>query len=331
MRERSFITRHETTWKSLEALVDRVERRGSKTLDPPELRALALLYRATTGDLAAAQSRDYSQDLRRYLNRLTARAHAHVYASSARGGFSRTARMFAETFPREFRRSGRIIAALAGLCILSALASYVVTMERPASIYALFGSVPDIKKSIHDSNFNIKSEALVTASSEIITNNIRVAALAFAGGIISLGYLTIYEIVTTGIMVGGLGALFTQKGFGPDFWATISPHGVIELTAIQVAGAAGILLAKSILVPGRLRRIDSLRAGARRAGVLMIGVIGMLMVAGTIEGFFTPLRTTIAARVSVGATTAVGLVAYFTLAGRRRHPANLRLTRIVSS
>ena len=108
----------------------------------------------------------------------------------------------------------------------------------------------------------------------------------------------------------------TQKGFGSDFYATIAPHGVIELTSIQIAGAAGLLLAQAIVMPGRLRRIDALKANARRAGTLMIGVAGLLCIAGTIEGFVTPQRTTEIFRFGFGAVTAVALIAYFGLCGR---------------
>jgi len=149
----------------------------------------------------------------------------------------------------------------------------------------------------------------------IITNNIKAAAFAFAGGM-SLGVVTLWVILNNGLMVGGMGALFASKGFGTDFWATIAPHGVIELSSIQIAGAAGLLLAQAIIAPGRLRRIDALKVNARRAGVLMTGVVGMLLIAGTIEGFVTPQRSSEAFRFGVGALTAVLLVAYFALCGR---------------
>jgi uncharacterized membrane protein SpoIIM required for sporulation len=139
--------------------------------------------------------------------------------------------------------------------------------------------------------------------------------LAFAGGM-TLGIVTIWVVLNNGLMVGGTGALFASRGFGTDFWATIAPHGVIELTAIQIAASAGLLLTQAILMPGRLRRSDALRENARRAGVLMIGVAVMLVVAGTIEGFVTPQRTSELFRFSVGGLTAVLLTAYFTFAGR---------------
>jgi uncharacterized membrane protein SpoIIM required for sporulation len=117
-------------------------------------------------------------------------------------------------------------------------------------------------------------------------------------------------------MLGGLGALFTRANYGLDFWATIAPHGVIELSAIQVAGGAGLLLAAAIVAPGRARRLDALVRNGRRAATLVLGTAGMLVVAGTIEGFVSPQRLSPEVRIGIGALTALALVAYVTLAGR---------------
>ena len=106
--------------------------------------------------------------------------------------------------------------------------------------------------------------------------------------------------------------------------ATIAPHGVIELTAIIIASAAGLLLAAGVLAPGRLRRIDALQRNAQRAGVLILGVSAMLVLAGTIEGFYSPQRFPPEARIAMGAVTAVAMAWYFTFAGRQRSSAITR-------
>ena len=95
-------------------------------------------------------------------------------------------------------------------------------------------------------------------SAMIITNNVKVAIIAFAG-CVTLGALTIYIITFNGLMLGGFGALFTNAGFGSDYWATIAPHGIIELTAIQIAGACRPAHRGGHPTPGRLRRRDAHR------------------------------------------------------------------------
>ena len=334
MRERTFVASRQEGWDRLEALLTRLDRRGLRSLSADELQALGFAYRLATSDLAAAQSRAYSEDLRGYLNRLVARAHAYVYADVTGNGWKRVARFFAVVFPREVRASWRPILGCTALFLFAAIASYWIVAQHPLSVYALLPAeeIPLIQKSLHDSNFAFDSSFAPLMSSAIITNNIKVAAIAFAGGM-TVGIVTLWEILNNGLMVGGLGALFAAKGFGRDFWATVAPHGVIELSAIQIAGGAGLLLAQAIVAPGRRRRSDALRENGRRAGVLMIGVAGMLVVAGTIEGFVSPLRTSETFRFSVGALTAVLLVAYLGLAGRKVAPRNIsyRRPRVLTS
>ena len=318
MREETFSARRGPRWERLEALLAESGKRGTRALAPAQLREIAFLYRSATTDLAAAQSRDYSADLLRYLNRLTARAYALVHVSQADAGWSRVAAFFRETFPREVRTSSGMILGTSALFVGAWIVGYLVVFAHPLAAYGLLPAeeIPTITKKLHDSNFGFDRAFAPAMSSEIITNNIRVTAMAFAGGIVTLGVLTIWEILNNGLMVGGLGALFAQKGFGTDFWATIAPHGVIELTSIQIAGAAGLLFAQAIVAPGRLRRVDALRINGRRAGVLMLGVAGLLCVAGTIEGFVTPQRTSELFRFAFGALTAVALFSYLALAGR---------------
>ena len=284
-----------------------------------EIEELALRYRSATTDLAAAQSRAYSEPTRAYLNRLTARAHAYVYAESASNGWARLVEFFGSTFPVEVRRSAAVIGGCTAVFVIAAVIAYGLVAERPLNVYALLPAsmVPIVDKSLHDSNFAFDRAYAPEMASEIITNNVKVAMIAFAGGM-TLGVVTFLSILQNGLMVGGLGALFAAKGFGLDFWATVAPHGVIELTSIQISAGAGLLLAQAIVAPGRMRRIDALKANARRAGVLMIGVAGLLCVAGTIEGFISPQRTSIAFRIAFGALTALLLTAYLGLAGRKR-------------
>ncbi|MBD5605068.1 MAG: stage II sporulation protein M [Candidatus Eremiobacteraeota bacterium] len=323
MRERTFVARREGGWKRLDALLARLESGGLRALRPEELQELALLYRAMTSDLAAAQTREYSPELLAYLNRAIARAYVYVYGGSARSGWSRVAAFFAVEFPREVRRSGRILLATTALFVAAWIVAAWQVGRDPTNAYAFMSpeAIPAITKSLHDSNFAFDRATAPAVSSEIITNNIRVAMVAFAGGVVSLGVVTLWAILNNGLMVGGLAALYAQKGFGSDFYATIAPHGVIELTSIQIAGGAGLLMAQAVIAPGRLRRIDALKANARRAGVLMIGVAALLCVAGTIEAFVTPQRTTETFRFGVGAITAVALIAYFGLCGRTRRGA----------
>ena len=319
MQQQAFVRRRGEAWQRLEELLSRAGRRGLRRLQAPELFELGRLYRWTTSDLAYAQAHGFDPQLQHYLNRLTARAHAYVYGSTVEGGRARIARFFSETFPAEVRNSWPYVGLCIALTVLWAAVAYGIVARDPSNAFALLPEsiVPQhITRSLHDSNFAFTPDASSMMSSLIITNNIRVAYFTFAAGIVTLGAGTLYLIVFNALMLGALGALFAHAGFGPDFWATVAPHGVIELTAIQIAGGAGLLIAAGVLLPGRLRRRDAIAQNSRRAGVLIAGVTAMLCVAGLIEGFFSPLRFSEGVRAIVGAATALALIAYFGFAGR---------------
>ncbi len=318
MQQADFVTRNASAWERLDALVSRAGRRGVRGLAPEDVVELGRLYRRATSDLAYARGKQFDRALAAYLNRLVARAHAHVYGGGMETGATRIGRFYTQTFPREFRRSFTYVALCTAITVVSAILAYALVAARPqdAALFMPGGVVPsDIHKSLHDSNFGFGSTNSPMMASFIITNNVKVAILALAGAV-TLGMFTVWIILTNGLMVGVESELFTRAGFGPDFWATIAPHGVIELTAIQIAGAAGLLIAAAVVYPGRLRRRDAIVEHARRAGVLFLGVGSMLLVAGTIEGFFSPLRLPMSIRSGFGICTGILVLLYFAFMGR---------------
>ena len=318
MREVRFVGQGRPRWEALEALLTRIDRRGLRRLPAEDLDALALGYRAATSDLAIARARHYDAGIVAYLNRLVARAHARVYAGTSAGGWSKAVHLFTAGFPREVRRSWAAIGLCVLLTLVTAAISYNATSVNAANAYAFVSPsmVPLVDRSLHDSNFGFDRAFSPAMSTMIITNNIKVAAVAAAGGI-TAGLLTLYIIGFNGLMVGTLGALFAARGFGLDFWATIAPHGVIELSAIQIAGGAGFILGAGIVRPGRARRADALRANGARALTLVLGVAGLLVVAGLIEGFISPQRLSPDVRITIGAFTGIVLAAYLGFAGRK--------------
>ncbi|HET9028904.1 MAG TPA: stage II sporulation protein M [Candidatus Aquilonibacter sp.] len=318
MTQRTFVDRRSAAWEELDALLAQASRRGVRRLDGEQIERIGVLYRAATSDLAYATGQSYEPRLLEYLNRLVARSHAYVYGAAAATGWERLRIFYTRTFPMEFRRSFAWIVLCTALTVATAVVGYVLVRTNPANAYALLPESlipPEIKKSLHDSNFAFDPTRSPLMSSAIITNNIKVAVFAFAG-CVTLGYFTLQIIMQNGFMLGGVGALFANAGFGADFWATVAPHGFIELTAIQIAGAAGLLISAGILAPGRLRRRDAIVDASKRAGILIAGVASMLIVAGTIEGFYSPLRLPPSARIGFGLLTALALLLYFTLAGR---------------
>ena len=317
MRQALYVERARERWSRVETLLGRTNRRGVRALGGDELLELGTLYRRITSDLAYAQGHEFDPAIVAYLNRLVTRAHTIVYGGAQQSSGARVQTFFTQAFPREVRRSWAPIALCALLFFGPWIVSYAIVVHDPTTAPAFFhGDVPAIHKSLHDSNFAIGAADAPAMSAYIIQNNIRVAVLAFAGGV-TLGIVTVGSLVVQGLTFGAYQALFANAHFGFDFLATVAPHGAIELGAITIAGGSGLLIAAGVLVPGRLSRRTALARNGRRAGVLILGVCAMLCVAGLFEGFVSPRRVGPEFRLAVGAFTVVGLVAYFGLCGRR--------------
>jgi len=95
-------------------------------------------------------------------------------------------------------------------------------------------------------------------------------------------------MIFNGLMIGAVATLVAQTDLAYDLWAFVFPHGFLELPAIFFAGGAGLLLARAILLPGQYRRIDALQVYGRQAAELVYGIVPMLIIAGVIEGFYSP-------------------------------------------
>ena len=177
---------------------------------------------------------------------------------------------------------------------------------------------------IENLNYNgdpINNISYPLMSSQIMTNNIKVCLYAIVMGI-TCGLGTIYVLFYNGALLGAIAGLIYQNGSILHFWSLILPHGVIELLAIFISGGAGLLIAKSILIPGQYSRKNSIIKGSKDATTLIGGLVFMLIVAGIIEGFFTPLNIPPTVKLAFALVTAVLSLIYFSSPSLRKikHP-----------
>src|SRR5262249_15021553 len=149
----------------------------------------------------------------------------------------------------------------------------------------------------HDLWTHIPAPERPYAATAIMTNNIQVTFLAFAGGSL-LGLLTVIVLVLNGVNLGAIAGLCQVYGASLDLWSFVFPHGFIELTVICLGGGAGLRLADAILRPGMLSRAQSLRAAALEAVQMLLGGAGLLVIAGLIEGNISPSETPPAFRLA---------------------------------
>jgi uncharacterized membrane protein SpoIIM required for sporulation len=234
-------------------------------------------------------------------------------------------RWLAGGFPARVRRHWRPILAAALLLYAPAIASYSFLLARPemerqlvpAEMIARAEEAPSRRAS--DAGYIDVPISHSFLASAVIANNIQVSFLAFALGV-TAGIGTALILVVNGLHFGSVLAVFQNRGVLDVIGTFVLPHGVIELTAIAIAGGAGLLMGSGLLLPGRSTRRAAFAARAREAVSLIAGVILLLLIAGLIEGFISPAEVPAGFKLSVAALAAVALASYLLTAGREPAP-----------
>lgn len=322
MNIQRWIARREKSWRQLERLLGQAEKKGIKSLSSDEVRQLASLYRSVSADLARAKSQNVGQSLLQDLQRLTSRAYSQIYQGSRRQEWQSLVDFYRYGFPEVVQQSWIYIAVATLLFIIGSIIGWWYSWHDPAFMTLVLGDefVQEVKETQELWTVSILGVEPV-ASSAIMINNIAVSLQAIVGGVTMFipevplitppGGFTAYLLLFNGLMIGAVGTLVAQANLAYDLWAFVLPHGSLELPAIFFAGGAGLLLGRSILLPGRYRRLDALKFYGLRAAKLLYGIIPLLVIAGLIEGFFSP-QTWVPNEVkyAVGAGIFVLLVQY---------------------
>ncbi|HEY2906687.1 MAG TPA: stage II sporulation protein M [Vicinamibacterales bacterium] len=295
-------------WSRLEQLLDETARAGFTSLSRAELQELGLLYRQIAGDLAAVRSDPASARFADYLERLLARAHHTIYSAERRPPIA-ALRTFFSRYPAIFRRNlGPSLVSLS-IFLASAVAGVLLTHRDPSLELRILG--PQLMETIERREMWTHSIVAIkpVASSQIMTNNMTVALLAFAMGITG-GAGTIYLIAFNGFLLGVIGTACAVAGLSVPFWSFVAPHGVLELPAIIIAGGAGLRLGQGLLFPGLLPRRESVARAGADAVRLVLGCIPILIVAGTIEAFVSPTDLAVASKFALAAALFILLTMY---------------------
>jgi uncharacterized membrane protein SpoIIM required for sporulation len=316
MLAEDFISRKRGSWERLSQLLNRAER-GLSDLSAEELQELGRLYRQVTSDLAVARRDFANHPLNQYLNALVARGHSEIYRSkSARG--KQFVSFFTHEFPRAWRATWPYTLASFLMFFLPALLAFALTYRDPQLAPFLVPGIEDLISDIQAGEEwwqSINEEGRTASASLITTNNIRVAFLAFAGGVL-LGTLTLYVLLQNGLLLGTVAGAAQRFDFAGNLWGFVAAHGVVELSVIFFAGGAGLQLGWSILRPGLLTRRAALVLATRRAITVLFGCVPLLIVAGIIEGFISPAPIPVAIKYAVAIGSGVLLYFYLLRSGR---------------
>lgn len=295
-------------WEELEKLLKHCGSAGIGALSRSELRSLSLLYRQTAADLSILREDPTGRLYARRLNQLLARAHNIIYTGK-RVTAAGILPFFTKTYPEVFRRNFRYVLTSFVIFLAGGMAGLLMTLHNPAFQFQVLG--PEMVNTIEHHKMWTHSVVAIkpVASSSIMTNNLSVTFLTFAMGI-TAGLGTLYMIFFNGLLLGVVGTACWLNQMSLQVWSFVAPHGVLELPAIFIAGGAGLRIAHGLLFPGFLSRRDSLHAAGADAIQLLIGTIPMLIVAGILEGFFSPTSETALLKFSVAAGLFLLLVLY---------------------
>jgi uncharacterized membrane protein SpoIIM required for sporulation len=217
------------------------------------------------------------------------------------------------------RRAWRQVLASALLLFVPAFGAYAAVRANPAldTAFAPAGYVEQMDQAFGE-DFGKKdrpSGANALMNSFYIVNNVYVSILAFATGAL-LGLGSAFVLVMNGMILGGVAAIVAKKGMTLNFWAFVASHGGIELGAIVIAGAAGLLIGLAVLAPGALPRKRALAVAAKDAGLLMGGVVTLLVIAAAVEAWISPSSLAPTTKLTIGAFNLAALFAYLGFAGR---------------
>ncbi len=306
------ILRKRDEWARLEWLLANTKRRdGAERLEE-----IGWRYRQATADLALAR-RDFPTDpVTRYLNDLVERSHRVLYGRRHRV-FGAIGRFYAVTFPQLYRATFRYTLAAFLLFLTAFVVAYTATFVQPTLAEAFVPGGSGVIDTIKHGQtwFDVPPDQRPYVSSFIMTNNIRVTLLCFAGGVI-LGIPTVLVLLQNGLQIGAIAGLTQVYGIHGALWSFVSAHGFLELSVIFISGGAGLHVAHGILRPGLLTRRESVARAGRTATLLACGCVPLLMIAGTLEGFVSPSDLPGGVKFLIGLTTGILLYCYLFLAAR---------------
>lgn len=317
LKSQRFRQAREEDWRRLERLMDKAEKGSASKLTDAEILAVPVLYRSTLSALSVARETSLDQGLIDYLETLSARAYFFVYGSRATIQ-DRLVAFFRTDWPAAVRGLWRETLISTALMLLGAMVGAWLVMHEPEWFYAFVpadlsggrdpaASTETLRATLDGAE---DAQGLSAFAAYLFTHNAQVALLAFALGFalcLPTGLLILYN----GATLGAFFALFASRGLGFELGGWLLIHGVTELFAVILAGAAGLRIGWAVAFPGQKRRMDAAVEAGRTAAIAMGGVVVMLMFAGLLEGFGRQLIVDTGLRYAVAAATAVIWGLYF--------------------
>ena len=306
----AFIAKRKTAWQTLELLLNQSQTsRGLLRLERHQVRELGRSYRRTATDLAIARVESRDSRLINYLNSLVIRAHNIIYRSKS-VGLASVWQFYWHKFPNIFRCNAPYTLTVFALFLAISSFSFIATWRNDD--FAEFAYLnPQAVQHVKDGHQwwkRLNDQAPVGAAA-IMANNIGVTLRTFSLSIFPV-VGTIQALMPTSLQFGAINALAIKYHMKLSLWSFVAGHGVLEFTAIFIAGGAGLLLGLALLIPGELSRRESLIIKGTVSIQLLAGAFPMLVLAGLIESFLSPAAFHWMYKLGISLITAIGLIFY---------------------
>jgi len=281
MQEVAFLKQNADKWKQFEALL------ANRQHANPD--ALADLFVQLTDDLSYARTFYPASKTTQYLNGLAAKVHQAIYRNKKEER-SRFVTFWQEELPALMGQSRRELLCAFVIFIVAALIGVVSSANDDMFVRVIMGdsyvnmTLENIEKGDPMAVYKKMNE--VDMFLGITFNNIRVSLYAFVMGVL-LAFGTAFVLFQNGVMLGAFQYFFYQKGALLQSVLTIWIHGTLEISAIIIAGSAGLVIGNSILFPGTFTRTQSFMAGAKKGLKIVMGLVPIFIIAGFLESFVT--------------------------------------------
>ncbi|MGK8521366.1 stage II sporulation protein M [Nocardia asteroides] len=301
---------HRRAWDRLDYLSKRSKLTGA------EADELVMLYRRTSQQLARLQSHSPDPELIAGLSALLTRARGRVLGTRA-DTWQEIGRFFAHRFPAALYRSWPWWAGVAAafLLVSAGLAVWVDRFEAAREVLGIPSDTASLTAPGGAFETYYSEHPQGAFAAQVWTNNAWVAAIALFTGVLILP--AVYLLFMNALNLGVTAGLMADAGRLDAFFGFILPHGTLELTAVFVAGGAGLKLGWTLIDPGRLSRVDAVAGQGRATATMALGLVAVLLVCGFIEGFVTPSPLPGPIRIAIGFTAEALFLVYVFGVGRR--------------
>ena len=303
----AYVLAHRSEWLRLEELTAQRRLAGAANDE------LIDLYQRVATHLSVVRTSAPDAALIAYLSSILARARLRTVGTRATTWRS-VGSFFTERFPAALYRLRRWWLATLAANVAATGVMIWWLLQHPAVEQSLLSPEQIDQLVRHDFESYYSEYAASHFAAQVWINNAWVAALCLALGV--LGAPVIYLLFQNVANLAIIGSIMIRHGHGGHFWGLISPHGLLELTAVFVAGGVGLRLFWSWIAPGDLTRGQSMAREGRTAGTVALGLVVVLFVSGLIEAFVTPSGLPTEARVGIGIVAELAFFAYVFVVGR---------------